>query len=174
MAPTIMKSSVNQWHHSGSYLAIASVCLSTSKWARQQPLQYCNAGIDADVVRYSWGEKQQIFFSPQKGISQKYSETRHLKGRIHGFMFHTGYFLMEGPYEWWTGSFFSPCSRHRCSTFPHNEAASAGSNQCGWRAHLQTESWSYSSNHSKDMGGRQQLEIVFPVWLWTRVVTTWW
>lgn len=114
------------------------------------------------------------FFSPQKGISQKYSETRHLKGRIHGFMFHTGYFLMEGPYEWWTGSFFSPCSRHRCSTFPHNEAASAGSNQCGWRAHLQTESWSYSSNHSKDMGGRQQLEIVFPVWLWTRVVTTWW
>lgn len=70
--------------------------------------------------------------------------------------------------------FFPPCSRHRCSTFPHNEAASAGSSQCGWRAHLQTESWSYSSNHSKDMGGRQQLEIVFPVWLWTCVVATWW
>lgn len=54
------------------------------------------------------GKAADFFFFPQKGISQKYSETRHLEGRIHGFMFHTGYFLMEGPYEWWTASFFSP------------------------------------------------------------------
>lgn len=31
MAAAIMKSLVNQWHHSSSYLAIASVCLSTAR-----------------------------------------------------------------------------------------------------------------------------------------------
>lgn len=31
MAATIMKSLVNQWHHSSAYLAIASVCLSTAR-----------------------------------------------------------------------------------------------------------------------------------------------
>lgn len=74
-----MKSSVNQWHHSGSYLAIASVCLSTSKWARQQPLQYCNAGIDADMVRYLWGEKQQIFFFPPERDLAKILRDKTLK-----------------------------------------------------------------------------------------------
>ena len=41
MAATIMKSLVNQWHHSSSYLAIASVCLSTAR--AQQRLQRCDA-----------------------------------------------------------------------------------------------------------------------------------
>lgn len=170
-----MKSSVNQWHHSGSYLAIASVCLSTSKWARQQPLQYCNAGIDADVVRYLWGEKQQIFFFPPERDLAKTLRDKTLKRQNTWFYVSHRLFPNGGAIRVVNCFLFSPpCSRHRCSTFPHNEAASAGSSQCGWRAHLQTESWSYSSNHSKDMGGRQQLEIVFPVWLWTCVVATWW
>lgn len=95
-----MKSLVNQWHHSSSYLAIASVCLSTTKRA-QQRLQYCHAGIDVNLcewsymVRYVYWKINTKCVLEDRGVLKEFSERilknlygqSHWKGRINAFCY---------------------------------------------------------------------------------------
>lgn len=92
-----MKSLVNQWHHSSSYLAIASVCLSTTDRA-QQWLQYCEAGIDVNL--HEWSDMERYVYwkidtkceltETKKGVPEEVAE-RILKDRQDKyFLFQTG------------------------------------------------------------------------------------
>lgn len=91
-----MKSLVNQWHHSSSYLAIASVWLSTTDRARQW-LRYCKAGIDVNLHEWSDMERyvywkintQCVLTETKKGVPEGILKNRQQNGRMNT-LFQTG------------------------------------------------------------------------------------